>query len=214
MFYICTFASDLNKTRLLLESADMHNSHIQILDITNWTGYIDKILAMKAFVNELQDEDIVCFIDAYDVLVMTNQEEILQKFLSTGCNVVMSTELNCYPIENQEKYDLIEYYLFEQEYKQGNWGTQYSKMPKTNYKYMNSGGIIGYGKAMKTLYKWKSEDDIRQIIELGGDQNYFTQYYLENALDENLNMQVDANEKKVYFEFSNYSTVVFFENPH
>jgi hypothetical protein len=28
-----------------------------------------------------------------------------------------------------------------------------------------------------------------------------------------LNMQVDANEKKVYFEFSSYSTVVFFENP-
>ena len=33
-------------------------------------------------------------------------------------------------------------------------------------------------------------------------------------LDENLNMQVDPNEKKVYFEFSNYSSVVFFENPH
>lgn len=32
-------------------------------------------------------------------------------------------------------------------------------------------------------------------------------------LDENLNMQVDPNEKKVYFEFSNYSTIVFFENP-
>ena len=33
-------------------------------------------------------------------------------------------------------------------------------------------------------------------------------------LDENLNMQVDQNEKKVYFEFSNYSNTVFFENPH
>ena len=33
-------------------------------------------------------------------------------------------------------------------------------------------------------------------------------------LDENLNMQVDPNEKKVYFEFSNYSNTVFFENPH
>lgn len=33
-------------------------------------------------------------------------------------------------------------------------------------------------------------------------------------LDENLNMQVDPNEKKVYFEFSNYSTIVFFEDPH
>ena len=34
-------------------------------------------------------------------------------------------------------------------------------------------------------------------------------------LDENLNFQKDANEKKVYFEFSDYSTnYVFFENPN
>ncbi len=33
--------------------------------------------------------------------------------------------------------------------------------------------------------------------------------------DENLNMIADPNEKKVYFEFSDYSTnYVFFENPH
>ncbi|MGQ0710212.1 MAG: hypothetical protein ACT4NV_10725 [Rhodoferax sp.] len=35
------------------------------------------------------------------------------------------------------------------------------------------------------------------------------------VLDENLNMQVDAGEKKVYFEVSEYGThYVFFENPH
>ena len=34
------------------------------------------------------------------------------------------------------------------------------------------------------------------------------------VLDENLNMQADPNEKRVYFEFSSYSTVVFFENPN
>ncbi len=34
------------------------------------------------------------------------------------------------------------------------------------------------------------------------------------VLDENLNMQVDPGEKKVYFEISDYATnYVFFENP-
>ena len=33
-------------------------------------------------------------------------------------------------------------------------------------------------------------------------------------LDENLNFVVDPTEKKVYFEVSDYSTYVFFENPH
>jgi hypothetical protein len=33
-------------------------------------------------------------------------------------------------------------------------------------------------------------------------------------LDENLNMQVDTGEKKVYFEMSDYSSnYIFFENP-
>ena len=35
------------------------------------------------------------------------------------------------------------------------------------------------------------------------------------VFDENLNMQKDPGEKKVYFEFSDYSTpYVFFEHPH
>lgn len=34
------------------------------------------------------------------------------------------------------------------------------------------------------------------------------------VLDENLNFQVDSGEKKVYFEVSDYSNIVFFENPH
>ena len=35
------------------------------------------------------------------------------------------------------------------------------------------------------------------------------------VFDENMNMQKDPGEKKVYFEFSDYSTpYVFFEHPH
>ena len=50
---------------------------------------------------------------------------------------------------------------------------------------------------------------------LGTDDGKPREYrYGYGYLDENLNMQVDPNEKKVYFEFSNYSTIVFFENPH
>lgn len=39
--------------------------------------------------------------------------------------------------------------------------------------------------------------------------------YGYGVLDENLNMQIDPGEKKVYFEISDYATnYVFFENPH
>ena len=39
--------------------------------------------------------------------------------------------------------------------------------------------------------------------------------YAYGFLDENLNFKKDENEKKVYFEFSDYSTnYIFFENPN
>jgi hypothetical protein len=39
--------------------------------------------------------------------------------------------------------------------------------------------------------------------------------YGYGVLDENLNGLKDASEKRVYFEFSDYSTsYIFFENPH
>jgi hypothetical protein len=37
--------------------------------------------------------------------------------------------------------------------------------------------------------------------------------YGYGVLDENLNLQVDPGEKKVYFEISDYTNAVFFENP-
>ncbi len=50
----------------------------------------------------------------------------------------------------------------------------------------------------------------------GTDDNTVRPYrYGYGVLDENLNMVTDANEKKVYFEISDYSSnYVFFESPH
>jgi hypothetical protein len=38
--------------------------------------------------------------------------------------------------------------------------------------------------------------------------------YGYGVLDENLNGQVDAGEKRVYFEIGDFNAYVFFENPH
>ena len=50
---------------------------------------------------------------------------------------------------------------------------------------------------------------------MGTDEREARPYrYGYGYLDNNLNMQVDADEKKVYFEISDYSTpYVFFESP-
>jgi hypothetical protein len=50
---------------------------------------------------------------------------------------------------------------------------------------------------------------------MGTSDNQARPYrYGYGVLDENFNMVADSNEKKVYFEISDYSThYVFFENP-
>lgn len=46
-----------------------------------------------------------------------------------------------------------------------------------------------------------------------GDSTPRAYRYGYGVLDENLNMQADPGEKKVYFEISDYTNAVFFENP-
>ena len=50
---------------------------------------------------------------------------------------------------------------------------------------------------------------------LGTNDNLPRAYrYGYGVLDENLNGQADAGEKRVYFEIGEYTHYVFFENPH
>jgi hypothetical protein len=195
MFHLFTVASDESKMSLLKQTADFYEIKIRVLSIANWTGFIDKILAMKDAISSLPDDDIVCFIDAYDVLVMGDIPEILQKFENYRRSILMSSELNCYPPENQSRYDQIEYSVFEQEEANNIWGTRRSQAINTNYKYMNSGGYMGYVKYLKNMFQWKTTDEMRQMCEFGGDQNFFTQYYLEFATDQVMNIGLDFRQE-------------------
>jgi len=195
MFHLFTVASDESKMALLKQTADWNGIAISVLSITHWTGFIDKILAMKDAVDLLPDDDIACFIDAYDVLILSDVTEILQKFENYRRNILMSSELNCYPSENQSRYDLVEYSVFEHEEAKNIWGTRRSQAITTNYKYMNSGGYMGYVSDLKRMFQWKTVDEMRQMCELGGDQNFFTQYYLEFATDQVLNIGLDYQQE-------------------
>lgn len=46
-----------------------------------------------------------------------------------------------------------------------------------------------------------------------GDRQARTYRYGYGYIDANLNYQVDPGEKKVYFEISDFSTYIFYENP-
>ena len=161
MLYLYTFYTDETRLLYLKESALLHNVEIRYIKKDCWNGYVDKIVAIDNILEEHADNDIICFIDAYDVLVNQNAEYLLDQFNHYNCDLLIGAELNCFP----EKYKI--------------------HYPLSNAKniYVNSGGYIGYKYAIQRVFRWRSYSDIHYICSDGGDQSYFTEYYLSNHSD-------------------------------
>lgn len=161
MLYIYTFYTDENKVNYLKKSALLNNIEVNYLKNETWDGYVDKIIAIDNIIKKHDDNDIICFIDAYDVLINNNLEYLLEKFKYYNCELLIGAELNCYPSHYKYMYPNI----------------------VSKYKYVNSGGYIGYKYAIQELFSWKSYNDIYKICSNGGDQSYFTEYFISKQSD-------------------------------
>lgn len=74
-------------------------------------------------------------------------------------------------------------------------------------------GVIEIYAGEKLIKRFIRIDKLSSAIATEGKESRAYRYGY-GFLDENLNFKKDANEKKVYFEVSDYSTYVFFENPN
>lgn len=132
------------------------------------------------------DDHIILFTDSYDVVFYENPKEILRRFRSTDAQILFSAEKTCWPDENlKDTYPEVD----------------------TDFKYLNSGGFIGYA---NQIFKILGED-----IPLDyDDQLYYTEKFFEYAEDpdfikldynrlifQTLNLAIDDvyfNDRKCY----------------
>lgn len=90
---------------------------------------------------------------------------------------------------------------------------QQNKIGRGIQNWTGTDGVLEVYSGDKLVRRFLKVDKISTA--LGTDDSKAREYrYGYGVLDANLNMQVDPTEKRVYFEFSNYSTIVFFENPN
>ena len=90
---------------------------------------------------------------------------------------------------------------------------QQNKISRVVQNYTGTDGVLEVYAGGKVVRRFLRIDKISTAISTNGStpRPYRFGY---GVLDENLNMQVDPGEKKVYFEISDYSTnYVFFEHP-
>jgi len=111
---------------------------------------------------ELLKRKTVLFTDSYDVIVLTNFTEILNKYNSICDNdtVLFTAEKSCWPLKQLD--------IFYPE-------------SDSEYKFLNSGGFIGNAERILNLLEKKIEN-------CEDDQLYFTKIFLfDNKIDNNMN---------------------------
>lgn len=169
--YIITYTSYLPKTKYLQESEKLFNCKINYIN-GKWHGWYSKIDGIKDFINNCRDNDIIILVDAHDVILSGDIEEIYNKFKSYKCDILFGAELNCYPLFLKKDMDKI--------------------MPvDIKNKYINSGGYVGYVSSIKKMLYWKELDDLKEICKDGGDQTYVMKFYIEHH--DKLNLKLDIN---------------------
>ena len=176
-FQIITVATDKTDGYLrFTESCDIYNlPYITLglnekwegLDMSKGPGGGHKINLLKKYLKTIDNDSLILFTDSYDVIINTNIDEIIKKFINLNCKLLFSSEIFCWPDVNLKN--------------------KYSK--NNNYfKYLNSGGFIGYAKNIKDIIlssNIKNYDD---------DQLFFTKKFLENDNLENDNLENDNLE--------------------
>jgi len=89
-----------------------------------------------------------------------------------------------------------------------------NKIGRAIQNWTGTDGILEVYAGDKLVKRFMKIDKLTTAIATNGSTPRPYRYGY-GILDENLNGKVDSNEKRVYFEFSDYSTsYIFYEDPH
>ncbi|CAL1147383.1 unnamed protein product [Cladocopium goreaui] len=123
------------------------NVHIATLE-GDWKGTLDKLIGYWTYLKTIKDDDVIVFLDAFDVFPNgLDGHELLRRFFSFGTPVVIASEENIFPREVAEQANIAVEQM--QAVGLGN-----ASAPS---RYLNAGGIIGMGWALRKMY-----DDVRE----------------------------------------------------
>lgn len=140
---VVTVASDSQRYfPYLVESCNRNSCQLVVLGWgEKWKGFSWKIELMKEFLSTQSDEEILCFVDAYDVILLQHHDTILNNFKkAVGA-----------------RNDLV----LVSEDRSTKTSTTFSVFNKLFFKmcggaYINSGTYMGHVKALRTMLSYVS----------------------------------------------------------
>ena len=149
--HIVTVVTDMNKAKYLETTSKMFNINVNYIIHDIWNGRTEANKLILERIKNIPDNDIICVIDGYDTMINGSTQEIIDKFKWYDCEILFGAELTC-NIEDVKKLQDI------------------MKVP-TKYRYLNSGGYMGYS---KNIQKMLEEQNKRCKV-------YYPTYYVKNS---------------------------------
>lgn len=161
---IYSFGTDPEKCGLLQESARHFEYDLTIEGYgQEYLGHGLKIKNFRKFCENQPPDQVVMFVDAYDVIFVQHAETLYEKWekLTGGKGVIFNAEVNCHPdVERAPEYPDVE---------------------NTRFKFLNSGIYMGTAAEMLKILP----EDIQDSYD---DQRYYVNKFL---LDETADVRLD-----------------------
>lgn len=172
-YYAFTVGTDANKIVQLQESAN--NFDIKLInlgegrvwrggDMSSGPGGGQKLNLLSDYIKNrfIKDDDIILFVDGYDVIFNDDLGTIVERFKSFNVDVLFAAEKICWPDTSlQDRFTA-----------------------HTDYKYLNSGCFIGYKWAIRRILNEEISDSDDDQLYL--QKKYLSEnnpYYVKLALD-------------------------------
>jgi len=84
----------------LQQSCERHNIELNVLGWgMKFQGWVWRLNIIKDYYNALDPEEIVCFIDAYDVIILQDASEIEKTFKNMNARIVIAQDVNINPVK-------------------------------------------------------------------------------------------------------------------
>ena len=169
-FKLLTVATESKKAEDLIRSCKEKNLELEMLGVgEKWQGGVmadgpgggHKVHYLRSRLRNVDDLDIVMFVDGYDVIINDIQEELINRFKQFGADVVFGAEPLLWPDTNIAD-------LFPEVH--------------TRNRYLNSGMFIGRAKVLKEMLR----TDIKKADD---DQLYYQNLFLSGKWNIKLDVE-------------------------
>jgi hypothetical protein len=167
---VFTVATESAKADDLIRSCDNFDIHLEMLgvgekwqggDMASGPGGGHKVHYLRSRMRNVDDNDIVLFVDGYDVVINDTLEEIVARYKQFGAEVVFGAEPICWPDESiAEQFPQVH----------------------TRNRFLNSGMFIGRAKTIKEMLK-------KEIGKNDDDQLYYQNHFLSNKFKIKLDVE-------------------------